>query len=212
MPIIFFLLLMQCSLPTHAASNHFPRSLITHHNIPVTIGTIVGYIVGNQLDHSPFGTSSLTGAVLGTLAGAGIDRLLSGKKHQISIISPIEQKTTQRHETSSLPNTQLEPQIQKPLSEFDAIKQVLYATKGKNFKIWFETQYAHKYPTKDAAWGLYWNIESDIIEIIDNNGHLNATCCINKQNIILTDIIWQEMFSIKNLILKNKAQTCSLQN
>lgn len=212
MPIIFFLLLMQCSPPIHAASNHFPRSLITHHNIPVTIGTVVGYIVGNQLDHGPLGASSLTGAALGTLAGIGIDHLLSNTKHSIDIAFHIEQKAKPHQTTASLPGIQLEPQIQKPLSEFEVIKQVLYTTKGENFKIWFESRYKQKYPTKEAAWGLYWNIESNIIEIIDDYGHLKANCHINKQNIILTDTIWHEMFSIKNRILKYKAQTCSLQS
>lgn len=171
-----------CTLLTQAASPTFPQSLIIHCNSPIKI--------------SPFN-------------GATCDTFLSEKRiTPLVVVSDkliYEATIVQKHST---PQTYSQ---QQHISEFEALKIALYQTKGYRFKYWFESQYNYVYPTKEAAWALYWQISDKIVHIADLGGRLQTKVSFGEYHITLTDVLWQEMLAIKNRILKHECQFSSLQ-
>lgn len=202
-----------CTLHTHAASNSFPQSLATRHSVPITIGTVVGYVIGNQLDHNLFGPVSLTCAAMGTFAGAKLDTFLSKNKMAPLLVVNNKLEYTKTYKAPADQKQNIETQIssQPHRSEFEKLKTALYLTKGDGFKYWFESRYKNTDPTKKAAWGLYWQINDKILHITNQQGNLQTVVHVGDQRIELTDIIWQDMLSIKSRILKHEAESGSLQ-
>ncbi len=174
--------LLLCTLLTQAASPTFPQSLIIHCNSPIKI--------------SPFD-------------GAACDAFLSKKRIMpLVVVSDkllYEATIDQKHSTAQTYHQQ------KHVSEFEALKIALYKTKGDRFKYWFEMRYNDGYPTKEAAWALYWQISDKILHITDLGGRLQTKVFFGEHYIMLTDVIWQEMLSIKNRILKYECPVSSLQ-
>lgn len=174
--------LLLCPLLTQAASNTFPQSLIIHRNSLIKI--------------SPFD-------------GIQCDAFLSKKRitPRVAVSDELLYEATigQKHSTIQTYHQQ------QRVSEFEALKIALYQTKGDRFKYWFEMRYNSSYPTKEAAWALYWQISDKISHITDQGGRLQTKVSFGEHYIVLTDMLWQEMLFIKNRILKHECQSSSLQ-